>query len=130
MTDIRKTKAQLISELAEARREIGELRSELEALESQKNAGSESLENRAPRHEIRTHIEFFADFDVIEARGINISEGGICLELDEDLPFEMRFELNGRMHQHRAHLVWVKRSSRGGYLLGLMFARPRADVSF
>ena len=130
MKDIRKTKAQLIAELDSARREIETLRSELETLKSSKKSGSETLENRAPRHEIRTHIEFFADFDVIEARGINISEGGICMELDEDLPFEMRFELNGRMHQHRAHLVWVKRSSRGGYLLGLMFVRPRAAVSF
>ncbi|MFP4348946.1 MAG: PilZ domain-containing protein [Thermodesulfobacteriota bacterium] len=130
MKDTYKTKAQLITELDRARRQIGELRSELDALKSKKKTGSDRLESRPPRQEIRTHVEFIADFDVIEARGINISEGGICFELDEDLPFEMRFELDGKLHQHRANLVWVKRSSGGGYLFGLMFVRPQAAASF
>jgi len=42
----------------------------------------------------------------------------------------MRFELDGKLHQHRANLVWVKRSSGGGYIFGLMFVRPQAATSF
>lgn len=130
MKDTNKTKAQLITELTEARRQIAELRSDIETLKSKKKDGSEALQDRSPREEIRTHIEFIADFDVIEAKGVNVSEGGICFELEEDLPFEMRFELNGELYQHRAHLVWVKRSANGGYVFGFMFVRPQPAASF
>ena len=76
--------------------------------------------------DMRTHIEFVAGFDIIEARGLNVSDAGVCFETDEDLSFEMHFQVNGEVCYHRAHLVWLERVPDGGYRFGLMFARPTA----
>ncbi len=119
-----KTKAQLIDEINAMRKKIGELESKIDALKKRLPENIPPAERSEKRKNIRTHVEFIADFDIVEARGINISEGGICFALDEDLPFEMRFELDGKLHQHRAHLVWLKRLPEGGYNFGFMFVRP------
>ncbi len=129
MKDEKKTKAELIEELNTLRQEVAELRSAA-GLKPYPKAPEETAARRAERKAIRTHIEFIGDFDIIEAQGVNISEGGICFETDEDLPFEMRFELNGYQHHHRAHLVWVKRLVHGGHQFGLMFVRPLPKETF
>ena len=74
---------------------------------------------------IRTQIELIGDFDIVRARGVDLSEGGIGFELDDDLPFEMRFTLDGRVYQKRARLVWVDRRAKGGIRLGLEFIPPQ-----
>ena len=125
----RKTKDQLIEELNLMRQRMAQLESELRA-EKERTAKCSCQALEESRHDSdrkkieRTHVEFIADFDVIEANAINISQGGICFAIDEDLPFEMRFNLNGELHQHRGHLVWVKRMPQDGYHFGLMFTRP------
>lgn len=125
-----RTKAELLEE-------IDALREQVRVLEKKTRGpkkGAEEVKGMAPtrsnRKPIRTHVEFIADFDVIEATGINISEGGICFAIEEDLPFEMRFEMDGQVHQHRGHLVWVRRDPDAGYQFGLMFTRPNIELSF
>lgn len=130
MKDESKSKAQLIDELVALREQVRALKEKMAV--SSKGARNREIDvpERSSRKPIRTHVEFIADFDVIEATGINISEGGICFAIEEDLPFEMRFELNGEVHQHRGHLVWVKRDPDAGHQFGLMFTRPRIEPSF
>jgi hypothetical protein len=127
MEDDQKTKEQLIQEVDALRRRVNEL-------ESQRDGNSNSMaqenEGRTDRRGIRTSVEFIADFDIVEARGVNISKGGICFATDYDLPFEMRFELDNQIHQHRAHLAWMKRTPDGGYIFGFMFVPSEQREAF
>ena len=85
---------------------------------------------RASRSELGGEIEFIADFDIIQAKGINLSETGICFELEQDLPFEMKFELEGEEHIKRAHLIWVDQLPDGGFRFGLKFVSSLPEESF
>jgi hypothetical protein len=127
MKDYWKTKDELIEEIETMHRHSAELEKKITQLESHTD---KKPVNRQPRKEIDAAVEFIADFDIIEARGVNISEGGICFELKEDLPFEMQFRHNGKMHRHRAHLIWVKRLPEGGYRFGLKFVPPEERPEF
>ncbi|MDM8549068.1 PilZ domain-containing protein [Desulfobacterales bacterium HSG2] len=120
-----KTKDQLIEELEAMRQQIDNLKIKIRRLESEVKGGLRGLVLRSPRKEIQADIEFIADFDIIEAKGVNISESGICFELNEDLPFEMQFtDDDGKLCRERARLIWVKRLPEGGYRFGLEFVEP------
>lgn len=124
MKDELKTKSQLMEELEQMRRRVEELESQLGRMEREKAEARRELSRRQERKGLRANIEFITDFDIVDARGIDISEGGISFELFEELPFELRFELENRLHHYRANLVWVKRIPEGGFRFGLMFVRP------
>ena len=79
---------------------------------------------RPTRKAIESHIEFIGDFDIVSASGVDLSEGGICFDVTECLPFEMRFEMDGVNHHHRAKLVWMRRLTEGGYRFGFEFLPP------
>lgn len=125
-----KNREEAIEETEALRRRVAELESLITVLESKIGRKDEIPKERAPRTEINTSIEFIADFDVVEAKGINLSESGICFELNEDLPFEMQFSLEGKTHRHRARLVWARRLCKGGYRFGLQFIPPEAYPRF
>lgn len=108
MRDEDKSKDQLIDELRE-------LRGRLSA--SGDSDGQVSPDGRsAPRSTRRptqTKIDFVASFSLVQAQGVDVSEHGICFETTEDLQFEMEFELDGQVHQHTAHPVWMRRTESG-----------------
>ncbi len=124
------TEATLIAELAETRKEADRLRAKVAQLESRLSENTRPPHPRPPRREIQAVIEFIADFDLVEARGVDLSEGGICFETDRDLPFEMQFDLAGGRYQKRAHLVWVRRIGGSRYRLGLQFVEPEPAPEF
>lgn len=92
-----------------------------EALTDTQQANSASREKRKS---LPTPIEFIGDFDLVEAHGINISEGGICFEVQGGLPFEMRFQHQGKTYQKRGQIAWVKKQQDGSYQFGFMFIPP------
>jgi len=123
--------AGLIEEVAALRREISLLRSGIERLKAEQSGIPTPLKPRSPRKRVQGDIEFIADFDVIEASAIDLSEGGICFEIeDEEMPYEMRFTVDGRERKKRAQLVWVERRDEGGYRLGLEFVPPKPHPEF
>ncbi|MEE4357481.1 MAG: PilZ domain-containing protein [Desulfococcaceae bacterium] len=132
MKDALKSKARLIDELTQLRKRIAQLESKLKNPESgNEDPAEKNPSRRENRRDLRANIEFITDFDIVEARGINISEGGISFELYEELPFELRFDLEGRLHHYRANLVWVKRIPEGGFRFGLMFVKnPSSEILF
>jgi hypothetical protein len=79
------------------------------------------MPGRAPRIPINTPIEFIGDFDILEAEGVNYSDGGICFELHSPLIFEMQFRINDVLHSHRAELMWVAHLDNNHSRLGLKF---------
>ncbi len=115
MQDEDKTKEELIAELKLLRQKIKDTDAPQQTDDSQK---------RQQRLPIKTRIEFIGDFDILEAQSVNISEGGICFQINSDLPFELRYEQEGIIQHQRAHLVWVRKSEGRGYMLGLKFSDP------
>ena len=121
-----KKREMLEAELSALRRQVSELETRLAAADGR---GGCPLE-RPPRRPIDTDVEFIGDFDVLRAKGVNISDEGICFELEEELPFEMRFELHGQTQTRRAHCVWVRRLPNGGYHIGLRFVPTKPVEEF
>jgi hypothetical protein len=109
--DIDKSKQELIEELKE-------LRGRLAGRDR-----SDQLKARSRRVPLEAEIELIADFDLLQATGINISETGIAFESAQPLFFEMRFKHQGRLHHQRARLVWMKSGEQGQSRLGLEFCR-------
>ena len=116
--------AKLVDELEAARNHVAELEARLASMEQ------ETLTRRQERQPLEADIEFIGDFDIIGAKGIDLSEGGICFEVSEPLTFEMRFDVHKQTHSHRAQLIWVKSLSTGGYHLGFKFIPPVSEPSF
>ena len=115
---------------------IDDLRKKIEELEKQNESLNSTLKKidasdekpvvqREPRTPLRTPIELIGDFDILEADGVNISNGGICFELSSPLVFEMQYRINDEHFRHRAELRWVSRLNNGHSRLGLKFI-PRA----
>ncbi len=129
MTEKGKTKRELEEELRTAYEKIDELESAVSELKLRLEDETKGFLFRPPRRDINANIEFITDFDIIEARGINISTGGLCFDVREELPFEMQFDLKNKLHRYRAHLVWMKRLSDGGYRFGFMFIPPERNPS-
>lgn len=127
MKDADKTRDALIAELNAARAEGRALREKAAALESRLAERARTPLARQPRQEIRTDIEFIADFDLVQAEGIDLSEGGICFEVEQDLPFQMRFDLEGRRYEKRAKLVWIRPAADGRRQLGFQFLPSGED---
>ena len=115
MGDEKKTKAQLITELEELRSRLNQ---------ESVSADGETDDERNMRKELRAEIKFIGDFGLIQAQGINLSEGGICFEVEGKIPFEMEFELEGETHEHRANLVWMSQVEQGRCQLGFAFVPP------
>lgn len=114
MGDEKNTKAQLIAELAG-------LRSRLSGYFF---VEAEDADDRNGRKELKAEIKFIGDFGLIQAQGINLSEGGICFEIEGNIPFEMEFEIEGEKREHRANLVWTSQVEQGRCQLGFASVQP------
>ena len=116
MQDSHKTKAQLIEELAELRDRLAARTDENAA-----DAADAGDATRPERSRLQTSIQFIGDFGLVEAKGLDLSEGGIGFELEQDIPFDMEFEIDGELHQHRARMVWMQRLADGRSRFGFQF---------
>lgn len=122
-----KTREQLIEEVAALRKQVADLRDEVAALGVTKKA-VEPQAPRTPRSALLAPITFIGNFSLVQAQGIDLSEGGVCFEVAEDLPFEMEFEIDGEVHQHQGILVWMKKLESGGSRWGFKFV-PAEDLT-
>ena len=117
----REKESELAEELERARRRVCELEDELSRL----RAGSmASRVRREERRELRANIEFVGDFDRLRAQGVDISKGGLCLEVSEPLPFDMKLEIENQEHEYHGQMVWLKSVEDGGYRLGFRLVPP------
>lgn len=91
---------------------------------------TKSVDERKPRRPLTTTVEFISDFDILEAKGINVSEGGLAFEIEGGLPFEMRISKKGDLQNYRGELVWMKRLPSGGYRMGFKFSEKEKGPTF
>ena len=85
-------KAQLIGELQSLQSRIAALETKISELEGKDGNTEEQSPPRSQRNALPTEIHVMGDFNLIQARGVNLSEDGICFEINYDIPFEMEFE--------------------------------------
>ena len=90
-------------EISELQNKILSLQQKLASL-SNKN---KEFKNRLPRVDLNADIEAIGDFDILKAKGIEISEGGICFEIEEELPFELQFYLKDELFKQRVKNRYV-----------------------
>ena len=114
MQDSKKIKAQLIEELVE-------LRARLKILSDNENNPDQDTQPRSERNELKTSIQLIGDFGLVEAKITDLSANGIGFELEEDIPFDMEFEIEGELLQHRAHMVWMQHLDNGRSRFGFQF---------
>jgi len=126
MPAIKKTKQELEIELEKLQRRIQKLQKTI-ATAQKKPA---TLMPRQPRKKLKADIEFIGDFDLIKAKAVNISEGGICFKTSANLPIEMRYQYNGQTVSRRAHLIWLKHEKKSGYNFGLKFVSKKKYPQF
>lgn len=126
MTESGKDINKLAEELVSLKRYVEQLEDKLNKLgEKPEEKPEEEVKSREfPRIPLDARVSFVGEFDIVEAMGVNLSKGGICIEMQDDMYYEMRFENEGSEFSRRARLVWSKRLERGGCRLGLEFVEP------
>ncbi|MFC1591118.1 PilZ domain-containing protein [Thermodesulfobacteriota bacterium] len=130
MKDAEKSREQLIEELNTMRQQVQERKGQEACSSPEDIVLDDTFASRDPRHDLNADIEFIGDFDLISAKGINISNSGLCLQLKDDLPFEMQFDVKGQKKRRRAYLVWLKRLPSGGYHFGFKFVDNESFPEF
>jgi len=131
MSDSRKTKSELIAELIDLRKNIEALKNHCKHVGGKNmapaKAASKTRDNRKP---IKADIEFIGVFDLLKAKAVNVSEGGISLKISDNLPFEMHYTINGKTVIRTAHLIWLKHTENGGYNFGFKFVNEKLLPEF
>ena len=115
------TREQLIGELTELRQQVEALKA-TEAPQEMKG----SYELRSERSSLEAQIEFIGDFDIVEASGVDMSDGGICFDMSGALCFDMKVTTSDWEQIQRANLAWIKRLE-SGYRFGFEYV-PTSQV--
>lgn len=116
--------AVVIEELTAVRKRAAELEGLLNSGAEGKPAGPETeAASRDTRADLHADVQFIGDFDIVAAKGINISKGGVCFETASPLVFEMAFALEGEHHRYKAHMVWMKKHADGSFRYGFQFVQ-------
>ena len=116
MRDTDMTKEQLISELTELRQQVETWRTE-----APQRVGGSGEAQRSERLAVEAQIEFIRDFDIVEATGVDLSEGGICFDVSDTLCFDMKVTTPDEEEIHRGNLAWMRRLKDGRYRFGFEF---------
>jgi hypothetical protein len=80
-------------------------------------------DRRYERKSVPSSIQFTGDFDLREARGVDLSENGICFEIESPLVFPMAIQVDGRVERRAASLVWIQSLANGSFRVGFEFDR-------
>ncbi len=128
MVDCKQDKNRLAEELCSLKSYVAKLEDKLKSLTERPEVDVKSRE--FPRIPLDARISFIGEFDIVEALGVNLSAGGICIEMKDDMYYEMKFENEGSEIFRRARLVWSRRLEKGGCRLGLEFVEDMPQSEF
>lgn len=109
--------------------ELEALRQRLAMLEIEMTDGEADLGivlNPSNRREERLPWEGAVDAEShstrIEARGVNLSENGLCFESDQQFRLTVRFAIGGTIQERSARLAWSRTTKEGRTQLGVEFS--------
>lgn len=128
MVDCKQDNNRLAEELCSLKSYVVKLEDKLKSLTERPEVETKGRE--FPRIPLDARISFIGEFDIVEAMGVNLSAGGICIEMKDDMYYEMKFENEGSEISRRARLVWSRRLEKGGCRLGLEFVEDMPQDEF
>ncbi|MFT7676750.1 MAG: hypothetical protein ACI8QC_000724 [Planctomycetota bacterium] len=116
--------------------EIGELKDSISRLQANlteliARADREEAEVRSPdttrrgkeRAAFSTDIAAMQIFDVIHARGVDLSESGFGCATDMPLRFLFQFDEGGHQREKDCDLVWARTDPDGTFRMGFRFRK-------
>lgn len=122
LTDSNRTKDELLNELENLRQRVEQLEGELDLStgRSHRTQAREQLEN--------AKIQFISQFEIVDAKGVDLSQGGICFDVAEPLYFHMRVDgPEGRLDS-QARLAWIRDTTGGGCRMGFQFVERTPGI--
>ncbi len=74
------------------------------------------------RKKIEGEVEFFIDADIVSAKPVDISDGGLCITTKGPVRATLRItEECGKIAEYQAKVVWVKSETGENMSFGLKF---------
>ena len=123
-SDQSRNEFELVEELERLRRRVVELEEELSALSAGGEGSGARHVPRADRRKLEAKVEVRGEFDQFQAQGVDMSTGGLCVEVSEPLPFDMMLSVEDEEYAYRGRMVWMKSLADGSYRLGFRFVPP------
>ena len=84
-------------------------------------ADKNSERRRADRMSACTDMDLCMSDDTIKASSVNVSDTGVCLDVEEPLKFWLRMEVDGDTVVREAQIAWAKKKPKGGMSYGFAF---------
>ncbi len=121
MQNIQKAKEHVLQQMDDLRKRLGQLEADLELLNEDADQGWDLLNPREKRPDYDGDLTLGGDFAEVEAHGVDLSEGGVCFEVQEDLTFVLFLKVDDEDVERRASLAWSRRMADGRTRLGFKF---------
>jgi len=127
MQDIPQLKDDLILEIDYLRSRLQKLEDDLIQFDEQASSGWDELNPRQERKPFEGTFTFAGNFEEVEARGVDLSEGGVCFEIGGDLPFALQVRYGARIVERIGSLAWAQRLGNGKCRFGFEFLDKAPD---
>ncbi len=122
MTSESTTNDHLHNELKRIRETAASLQREIAVMLAKVAPERDQLRKR-PRASFDTEIAAALASDMIDANGVDISEGGFGCSSSVPLRFTFRFEHDGVLREEDCDLIWARPSDKGETQMGFRFVR-------
>lgn len=78
----------------------------------------------AERFPVKAKVEFIVDADIINATTVNVSETGLRFDTTSPINIILRMEIDNKLQEHNARLVWARRNEDGTMTYGFEYNEP------
>jgi hypothetical protein len=121
MQEFPQAKEDVLLEMDYLRKRLRGLEEDLERLDADADEGWELLNPREERAPYDGVISFTGEVENVLAHGVDLSEGGVCFEVQQDLDFTLRMMLGDDDTRRKAKLAWAQRMGDGRTRFGFEF---------
>lgn len=115
------SKEDLIELVGDKTEKIQNLEEKLDKSEQVSEKSPKNFGKRSPREDLTSNLEMVVNFDILHGSGEDYSKNGMGFVIQNDLEFEIRFDVDGELQDKTARLIWVKHIQEGGYKFGVEF---------
>ncbi|MFT5285435.1 MAG: hypothetical protein ACI8TQ_001600 [Planctomycetota bacterium] len=121
MQELPQLKDDLILEIDFLRERLAKLEKDLVRYDANNGKAWAEVNPREERKPFVGTFSFTGDFDEVEARGVDLSPGGVCFEIGGDLPFSLQMRQGAKIIERSGSLAWARRMAEGKCRFGFEF---------
>ncbi len=110
--------------------EMERLRERVAELQERLDGDPGETQRRAIRRPFAVQLRFIMDFDIATGQALDLSDTGMAINVEEPMPFALRYEDQGELVTKYANLVYAASEPGGGHRLGFEFAEPDPTQRF